>query len=73
MVSVGNIDEELNNGNYVIVGIAYSSCTGKSGGDHYLVLTKKDGNDYLMHDPIYGPDIKFSSHYSIICSSATYK
>lgn len=73
MVSVGNIDEELNNGNYVIVGIAYSSCTGKSGGDHYVVLTKKDGNDYLMHDPIYGPDIKFSSHYSIICSSATYK
>ena len=73
MVSVGNIDEELNNGNYVIVGIAYSSCAGKSGGDHYVVLTKKDGNDYIMHDPIYGPDIKFSSHYSTICSSATYK
>ncbi len=73
MVSVGNIDEELNNGNYVIVGLAYSSCAGKSGGDHYVVLTKKDGNDYIMHDPIYGPDIKFSSHYSTICSSATYK
>ncbi|MBI4973432.1 hypothetical protein HZC27_02355 [Candidatus Roizmanbacteria bacterium] len=73
MVSVGNIDEELSNGNYVIVGIAYSSCAGKSGGDHYVVLTKKDGNDYIMHDPIYGPDIKFSSHYSTICSSATYK
>lgn len=73
MVSVGNIDEELNNGNYVIVGIAYSSCAGKSGGDHYVVLTKKDENDYIMHDPIYGPDIKFSSHYSTICSSATYK
>ena len=55
MVSVGNIDEELNNGNYVIVGLAYSSCAGKSGGDHYVVLTKKDGNDYIMHDPIYGP------------------
>lgn len=73
MVSVGNIDEELNNGNYVIVGIAYSSCAGKSGGDHYVVLTKKDGNDYIMHDPIHGPDIKFSSRYSTICSSATYK
>lgn len=73
MAPVGSIDEELNNGNYVIVGIAYSSCAGKSGGDHYVVLTKKDGNDYIMHDPIYGPDIKFSSHYSTICSSATYK
>ncbi|MEK7079163.1 MAG: hypothetical protein AAB929_03765 [Patescibacteria group bacterium] len=73
MAPVGNIDEELSNGNYVIVGIAYSSCAGKSGGDHYVVLTKKDGNDYIMHDPIYGPDIKFSSHYSTICSSATYK
>jgi len=73
MVNINNIDEELNNGNYVIVGIAYSSCAGKSGGDHYVLLTKKDGDTYTMHDPIHGPDIKFSSHYSIICSSATYK
>lgn len=69
--SVSNIDEELNNGNYVIVGVLINDCS--YGGNHYVVLTKKDGNDYIMHDPIYGPDLKFSSHYSTICSAATFK
>lgn len=69
--SVSNIDEELQNGNYVIVGIMRSSCA--SGGDHFVVLTKKEGDDYIMHDPIYGPDKKFHSYYSTICSSATFK
>lgn len=64
-----NIDEELANGNYVIVGVGGCS----SGGSHFVVLTKKDGDDYIMHDPIYGPDIKFSSHYSNICSNGTFK
>jgi hypothetical protein len=64
----------LSGGNYVIVGISYSgSCWGKSGGDHYVVLTKKDGDTYTMHDPIQGPDKKFSSYYSTICSAATFK
>lgn len=70
-VAVSNIDEELKNGNYVIVGIRRYSCA--SGGDHFVVLTKKEGNDYIMHDPIYGPDLKFSQYYSTICSSATFK
>ena len=66
------IDSELNNGNYVIVGISYSGgCY--YGGDHFVLLTKKDGDDYKMHDPVYGPDLKFSSHYSTICSGATFR
>lgn len=70
--SRANISEELNNGNYVIVGISYSGgCY--YGGDHFVLLTKKDGDDFIMHDPIYGPDLKFSSHYSTICSAATFK
>jgi len=65
------IDQELQNGNYVIVGILRNSCA--SGGDHFVVLTKKDGDSYIMHDPVYGPDKKFSDYYSTICSSATFK
>jgi peptidoglycan hydrolase CwlO-like protein len=64
-----NIDQELQNGNYVIVGVG--GCG--SGGSHFVVLTKKDGDDYIMNDPIYGPDLKFSSHYSNICSNGTFK
>jgi peptidoglycan hydrolase CwlO-like protein len=64
-----NIDQELQNGNYIIVGVGGCSY----GGSHFVVLIKKDGDDYIMHDPIYGPDLKFSSHYSNICSSGTFK
>ncbi|MFH0773079.1 MAG: hypothetical protein V1922_02095 [bacterium] len=73
-LSTSDIEGELNSGNYVIVGISYSgSCAGKSGGDHYVLLTKKDGDSYTMHDPVQGPDKKFSSYYSSICSVATFK
>jgi len=68
-LSVSEIDSELNSGNYVIVGVGYNGC--HNGGDHYVVLTKKDGDDYKMHDPIYGPDISFNSHYSLKCSAET--
>ncbi len=68
-LSTSEIDQELQNGNYVIVGVGGCSY----GGSHFVVLTKKDGGDYIMHDPIYGPDLKFSSHYSNICSAATFK
>lgn len=68
-ISTSQINDELNAGHYVIVGVG--GCA--NGGSHYVVLTKKDGDDYIMHDPIYGPDIKFSSHYSNICSSETFK
>lgn len=73
-LSTSDIPGELNGGNYVIVGISYSgSCWGKSGGDHFVLLTKIDGDTYTMHDPIQGPDKKFSSYYSTICSVATFK
>lgn len=67
--SDSSITGELNNGNYVIVGVGGCS----SGGSHFVVLTKKDGDDYIMHDPIYGPDLKFSSHYSNFCSAAIFR
>lgn len=66
---VSDIDGELANGNYVIVGVG--GCA--NGGSHFVVLTKKDGNGYIMHDPIYGPDKNFYDHYSNICTSAAFK
>jgi hypothetical protein len=33
-------------------------------GTHFVVLSKKDGSDYIMYDPWYGPDLKLSSYYS---------
>lgn len=69
--SRSDINKELDSGNYVIVGVYRYSC--EAGGNHFVLLTKRDGDDYIMHDPIYGPDLKFSSHYSTICSSATFK
>lgn len=70
-VDVSKVGEELDGGNYVIVGVKRTSCA--YGGDHFVMLTKKDGDTYTMHDPIYGPDIKFSTHYSTICSAGTFK
>lgn len=55
------INATLSTGNPVIVGLyAY-------GGTHFVVLTKKIGNDYLMRDPYIpnGKDISFSAHYSL--------
>ena len=35
------------------------------GGDgHFIVLSKKSGDDYIMYDPWYGPDLEFSDYYS---------
>ena len=65
-ISLSQVDEELNNSNYVIVGINYGSCN-KYYSDHFVVLTKKEGNDYKMYDPLWGPDINFYSKYNSIC------
>ena len=62
--SLSDVDSQLNQG-YVIAGINYGPCQYNS--DHFVVLTKKEGNEYKMYDPIHGPDINFSSHYSQIC------
>jgi len=69
-ISIGEIDNYLNSNQYVIVGIYRTSCD--YGGDHFVVLTKKEGNIYKMHDPSYGPDKNFYDYYSIICSAYVY-
>ena len=39
--------------------------SGVRGGSHYIVLKKMDGSEYIMNDPIYGPDLKVSQYYSL--------
>lgn len=56
--SLSKVDEELSAGRPVIVHL-------KLGGDgHFIVLKKKEGDDYIMHDPWEGYDKKFSDFYS---------
>lgn len=56
-VSYSDLKTYLNNGTPVIAGVRGSS--------HYIVLKKVDGDDFIMNDPIYGPDLKVSDHYSL--------
>src|SRR3989344_2334446 len=58
-ISISQIKDEINAGHPVIAGLY----AGKYG-THYVVLKQVDGDDYIMHDPYYGPDKKFSEHYS---------
>jgi peptidoglycan hydrolase CwlO-like protein len=58
-IDISKIEDEINNGRPVIVGLF----AGKYG-THYIVLKKVEGGDYIMHDPYYGPDKKFSDYYS---------
>lgn len=57
-IDKGQIDAELSS-RPVIVGLNAGAY-----GSHYVVLKAKEGDDYIMHDPYYGPDKKFSSYYS---------
>jgi peptidoglycan hydrolase CwlO-like protein len=63
--SRASIDQELEAGRPVVVGIY-------GGPDHFLVITKKDGDDYIMHDPFPsgGGGIKFTSKYPLSAISA---
>ena len=58
-ISIGSIEDQIKNGHPVIAGLY----AGKFG-THYVILKQVDGNDYIMHDPYYGPDKKFSDYYS---------
>jgi len=60
-ISVSEIGGELDDGNPVIVGIRGIA---NAAGTHFVVLSDKDDGDYIMYDPIYGPDLKFSDYYS---------
>jgi peptidoglycan hydrolase CwlO-like protein len=58
-INTSSIDEEVRNGRPVIVGL-YAGAYGT----HYVILKQIEGDDYLMHDPYYGPDKKFSEFYN---------
>jgi len=57
-ISVSQIDNELTK-RPVIVGLYAGPY-----GTHFIVLSEKKDGDYIMYDPWYGPDLKFSSRYS---------
>ncbi len=47
-----------------------SSVRGQS---HYVVLKKKVDGEYIMNDPIYGPDLKLSQYYSLSGRAAVFE
>lgn len=63
--STAKIDEELSAGRPVVVGIY-------GGPDHFLVITKKEGDDYIMNDPFpeNGGGTKFTSKYPLSAITA---
>ena len=58
-ISTSDINTEIQAGRPVIVGLYHGAF-----GTHYIVLKQVDGDDYIIHDPYYGPDKKFSDLYS---------
>lgn len=58
-INVSGINTELEKQNPVIVGLNAGPY-----GTHFVVLKKKDGDNWTMYDPWYGPDLAFTSHYS---------
>ncbi len=64
-ISKSQIDKELEKGRKVVVGVY----AGKYG-THFIILAGKENGDYIMYDPYYGPDLKFSEKYSF---SSIYK
>jgi len=56
---ISNMDKELAEGKPVIVHL-------RLGGDgHFVVIKKKEGDNYIMHDPWHGYDKNFKDFYSI--------
>ncbi len=58
--SLADLDAELAKGKPVIVGIY-------GGPDHFLVVKRKEGDDYIINDPFVpqGKDLKFTSQYPL--------
>lgn len=56
-ISYGQIDGYLERGVPVITSVRNQG--------HYVVLKKKVDGDYVMNDPVYGPDLKLSDYYSL--------
>ena len=57
---MGAIDSKLSSGTPVIVGLNAGPY-----GTHFIVLKSGSNGDYIMNDPWYGPDLKFTSYYSV--------
>ena len=55
-----DMDKEIEAGNPVIVHLTINSIDG-----HFVVLKKRDGDNYIMHDPWEGFDKKFSDFYNV--------
>jgi peptidoglycan hydrolase CwlO-like protein len=57
---VSKLDSELNAGRSVIVGLY-------GGPDHFIVMVKKEGDNYIMHDPFMenGSNRQFSEKYNL--------
>jgi peptidoglycan hydrolase CwlO-like protein len=62
--SQSSLDAELAKGKPVIVGV---SPYGSVKPEHFVVVKRKEGDDYIINDPFVenGMNIKFSSHYTI--------
>lgn len=58
--NTNTIDNELKNGRFVIAQISMKNISGM----HFIVLISGSNGNYKMHDPWYGPDLDFSSHYT---------
>jgi len=63
------LDSELSAGRPVILQLGLSKSS-----EHFVVAKVKIGSDYIINDPWFGPDLKFSDHYTLnnILSVSTY-
>ena len=55
------IDDELSTGRPIVAHVR----TNNGWGGHFIVLLSGDHGSYKMHDPWQGPDLNFSSYYSV--------
>ena len=59
--SSNTVDNELKSGRYVI---AQMRMPGTYAGMHFIVIISGSSGKYKIHDPWYGPDMEFNTHYS---------
>jgi len=58
-ISTDDVGNQLQQNNPVIVHVSTGTYDG-----HWIVLIKRDGDDYIINDPWEGPDKKLSEYYS---------
>ncbi|MDD4026857.1 MAG: papain-like cysteine protease family protein [Candidatus Shapirobacteria bacterium] len=58
--NISVIDNELKNGRYVITQMKMNN----SAGMHFIVIISGSNGNYMIHDPWFGADLKFSDRYS---------